>query len=412
MEIEQTALEAIMKDKKDQTLKNIRHQTKLVRGGLYRSSHGETSEAIFMNSGYVFENAEQAEARFAGEQEGYLYSRYGNPTVTMFEERMALNESAESCFATSSGMSAVFASLMCQLKTGDHVVSSRALFGSCFHILDQILPRYGIITNLIDGTDHNQWERSITKNTKCVFFETPSHPAMEIIDIQHVSNIAHQHGALVIVDNIFASPALQKPIDFGADIIVYSGTKHIDGQGRSMGGAVLSTNEFREEYLKPFIRHTGPTLSPFNAWILLKGLETLNYRMNQHCQNATKIAEHLNDHKLISKIIYPGLKTHPQFELAQKQMLQAGSIITFVIKGGKEKAFEFMNALEVFDISNNLGDTKSLATHPATTTHRVIGEEGRKKLNIDDGMVRLSIGLEDPQDLIEDIDQAFGKLNL
>ena len=412
MEIEQIALEAIMKDKKNQTLKNVRNQTKLVRGGLYRSSHGETSEAIFMNSGYVFENAEQAEARFAGEQEGYLYSRYGNPTVTMFEERMALNESAESCFATSSGMSAVFASLMCQLKTGDHVVSSRALFGSCFHILDQILPRYGIITNLIDGTDHNQWERSITKNTKCVFFETPSNPAMEIIDIQHVSNIAHRHGALVIVDNIFASPVLQRPIDFGADIVVYSGTKHIDGQGRAMGGAVLSTNEFREEYLKPFIRHTGPTLSPFNAWILLKGLETLNYRMNQHCKNATKIAEYLNDHKLISKIIYPGLKTHPQFELAQKQMLQAGSIITFVIKGGKEKAFEFMNALEIFDISNNLGDTKSLATHPATTTHRVIGEEGRKKLNIDDGMVRLSIGLEDPQDLIEDIDQAFGKLNL
>ena len=401
-----------MKDKQNQTLKNSRRQTKLVRGGLYRSSHGETSEAIFMNSGYVFENAEQAEARFAGEQEGYLYSRYGNPTVTMFEERMALNESAESCFATSSGMSAVFASLMCQLKTGDHVVSSRALFGSCFHILDQILPRYGIITNLIDGTDYNQWEKNITKNTKCIFFETPSNPAMEIIDIQHVSNIAHQHGALVIVDNIFASPVLQRPIDFGADIVVYSGTKHIDGQGRSMGGAVLSTNEFREEYLKPFIRHTGPTLSPFNAWILLKGLETLNYRMNQHCKNATKIAEHLNDHKLISKIIYPGLKTHPQFELAKKQMLQAGSIITFVIKGGQEKAFEFMNALEVFDISNNLGDTKSLATHPATTTHRVIGEEGRKKLNIDDGMVRLSIGLEDPQDLIEDIDQAFGKLNL
>ena len=401
-----------MKDKKDQTLKNVKLQTKLVRGGLYRSDHGETSEAIFMNSGYVFENAEQAEARFAGEQEGYLYSRYGNPTVTMFEERMALNEGTESCFATSSGMSAVFASLMCQLKTGDHVVSSRALFGSCFHIIDQILPRYGIVTNLIDGTDYNQWEQSITKNTKCIFFETPSNPAMEIIDIQHVSNIAHQHGALVIVDNIFASPVLQKPIDFGADIVVYSGTKHIDGQGRSMGGAVLSTNEFREEYLKPFIRHTGPTLSPFNAWILLKGLETLNCRMNQHCQNATKIAEHLSDHKLISKIIYPGLKTHPQFELAQKQMLQAGSIVTFVIKGGKEKAFKFMNALEVFDISNNLGDTKSLATHPATTTHRVIGEEGRKKLNIDDGMVRLSIGLEDPQDLIEDIDQAFGKLNL
>lgn len=400
-----------MTDKKAQRLKNFKAQTNLVRGGLYRSSHGETSEAIFMNSGYVFDNAEQAEARFAGEQEGYLYSRYGNPTVTMFEERMALNEGTETCFATASGMSAVFASLMCQLKSGDHVLSSRALFGSCFHIIDQILPRYGIITNLIDGTDNKEWEQNINKNTKCIFFETPSNPAMEIIDIQHVADIAHQQGVMVVVDNIFASPILQKPIDFGADIVVYSGTKHIDGQGRSMGGAVLSNYEFREEYLKPFLRHTGPTISPFNAWILLKGLETLNYRMNQHCQNASKIAEVLCDYKIISKVIYPGLKAHPQFKLAQKQMLQAGSIVTFILKGGKASAFKFMNALEVFDISNNLGDTKSFATHPATTTHRVIGEEGRKKLNIDDGMIRLSIGLEDIQDLVDDIDQALRKIN-
>ena len=400
-----------MADKMLQEKKKIRNQTKLVRGGLYRSSHGETSEAIFMNSGYVFENAEQAEARFAGEEEGYLYTRYGNPTVTMFEERMALNEGSETCFATSSGMSAVFASLMCQLKSGDHVLSSRALFGSCFHIIDQILPRYGVTTDLIDGTDNSQWEQKINKNTKCIFLETPSNPMMEIIDIQHVSNIAHQHGALVIVDNIFASPVLQKPINLGADIVVYSGTKHIDGQGRSMGGAILSNYEFREDCLKPFMRHTGPTISPFNAWILLKGLETLKYRMNQHCQNAVKVAEALSDYKNISKVIYPGLKTHPQFQLVQKQMSQAGSIVTFVINGGKENAFKFMNALEVFDISNNLGDTKSLATHPATTTHRVIGEEGRKRLNIDDGMIRLSIGLEDIQDLIEDIDQALDKID-
>ena len=405
-------MEAVMTDKEAKKLKEVRLQTQLVRGGLYRSKHGETSEAIFMNSGFVFESAEQAEARFAGEEEGYLYSRYGNPTVTMFEKRMSLNEDTESCFATASGMSAVFASLMCQLKSGDEVISARSLFGSCAYIIDQILPRYGIITKLIDGTDHNQWEQSISNNTKCVFFETPSNPTMEIIDIQYVSNIAHQHGALVIVDNIFASPVLQKPIRYGADIVVYSGTKHIDGQGRSMGGAVLSNNEFREEYLKPFMRHSGPTISPFNAWILLKGLETLNYRMNQHCKNATKITEFLFDHKLISKIIYPGLETHPQYELAKKQMLQSGSIVTFVIKGGKENAFKFMNALEVFDISNNLGDTKSLVTHPATTTHRIIGEEGRKKLNIDDGMIRLSVGLEDIQDLIEDIEQALGKVNL
>ena len=396
-----------MVDKKEQKLKNVRKQTNLVRGGLSRSNHGETSEAIFMNSGYVFKNAEQAEARFAEEEEGYLYSRYGNPTVTMFEERMALNEGVESCFATASGMSAVFASLMCQLKAGDHVVAAEALFGSCYHILSKILPQYGIETTLIDGTDNSQWEQNISENTKCIFFETPSNPTMDIIDIKFVSDIAHQRGTRVIVDNIFASPVLQKPFEFGADIVVYSGTKHIDGQGRSMGGAVLSSNEFREEYLKPFIRHTGPTLSPFNAWVLLKGLETLQYRMNQHCYNAKKIAEYLSDHKRILKTIYPGLDTHPQFDLGQKQMLQAGSIVTLVIEGGKENAFNFLNALKLFDISNNLGDTKSLATHPATTTHRVIGEEARKQLKIDDGMVRLSIGLEDYLDLIEDLDQAL-----
>ena len=400
-----------MKNKINKDYKNYKKQTQRVRGGLFRSEHGETSEAIFMNSGYVFNSAEEAKARFAGELDGYLYSRYGNPTVTMFEERMALNEGAEACFATASGMAGVFASLMSYLKSGDEVVSSRALFGSCYHILDQILPRYGISTHLIDGTDLSQWEKYITKKTKCIFLESPSNPTMEIIDIQSVSKIAHDHNALVIVDNILASPVLQKPLELGADIVVYSGTKHIDGQGRSMGGAILSNNEFREEYLKPFMRHTGPTISPFNAWILLKGLETLNYRMKQHCQNAAKITKILCDYKIISKVIYPGMNTHPQFQLAQKQMLQAGSIVTFVIKGGKENAFKFMNALEVFDISNNLGDTKSLATHPATTTHRVIGEEGRKKLNIDDGMIRLSVGLEDIQDLVEDIDQALVKIN-
>ena len=386
----------------------FKHQTRLVRGGLFRSTHGETSEAIYMNSGYVFNSAEEAKAKFAGELDGYLYSRYGNPTVTMFEERMSLNEGAEACFATASGMAAVFASLMSFLKSGDDVVSSQALFGSCYHILDQILPRYGIITHLIDGTDLSQWEKHITNKTKCIFLESPSNPTMEIIDLQLVSKIAHQHNALVIVDNIFASPVLQKPMKFGADIVVYSGTKHIDGQGRSMGGAILSSKQHYEEYIKPFMRHTGPTLSPFNAWVLLKGLETLKYRMDQHCYNALKIANYLSQHPKVEKTIYPGLKYHPQYTLAKKQMLNGGSIVTFNIKGNN--AFKFMNALNLFDISNNLGDTKSLTTHPATTTHRVIGEEGRKKLNIPNNMIRLSIGLEDVDDLIEDIEKALKQI--
>jgi len=398
-----------MKNKINKDYTNYKKQTQRVRGGLFRSNHGETSEAIFMNSGYVFNSAEEAKARFAGELDGYLYSRYGNPTVTMFEERMALNEGAEACFATASGMAGVFASLMSYLNSGDEVVSSRALFGSCYHIFDKILPRYGIITHLIDGTDLSQWEKYITKKTKCIFLESPSNPTMEIIDIQSVSKIAHDHNALVIVDNIFASPALQKPLELGADIVVYSATKHIDGQGRTMGGAILSTKQHFEEIIKPFMRHTGSTLSPFNAWILLKGLETLQYRIDQHCQNAFKVAKFLSQHSKVVKTIYPGLENHPQYNLAKKQMLQPGSIITFLIKGNN--AFQFINSLNLFDISNNFGDTKSLVTHPATTTHRVIGEEGRKKLNISDNMIRLSIGLEDVEDLIDDINQAFQAIN-
>ena len=397
-----------MKNIINKNYKNYKKQTQRVRGGLLRSKHGETSEAIFMNSGYVFNSAEEAKARFAGELDGYLYSRYGNPTVTMFEERMALNEEAEACFATASGMAAVFTSFFSYLKSGDEVVASQALFGSCFHILDQILPRYGINTHLIDGTDLSQWEQHITNKTKCIFLESPSNPTMEIIDIEAVSKIAHQQNAIVIVDNIFASPVLQKPMEFGADVVVYSGTKHIDGQGRSMGGAILSSKKHYEEHIKPFMRHTGPTLSPFNAWILLKGLETLEYRMDQHCNNAMKVANYLHQHPKVEKTIYPGLKHHPQYLLAKKQMLKAGSVVTFTIQGNH--TFNFINALNLFDISNNLGDTKSLVTHPSTTTHRVIGEEGRKKLNIPDNMIRLSIGLEDVEDLIEDIDQALKQI--
>lgn len=387
------------------SIKKYKKQTQLIRGGVTRSQHGETSEALFFNSGYVYKNAEEARDRFAGEQDGYLYSRYGNPTVSMFQDRMALNEGAENCFATSSGMSAVFASLMSCLESGDEVVSSRALFGSCYYILNELLPKYNITTHLIDGTDVTQWEKHINKKTKCIFLESPSNPTMEIVDIQAVAKIAHEVGALVIVDNILASPALQKPFELGADIVVYSATKHIDGQGRAMGGAILSTKQHFEDHIKTFTRHTGPTLSPFNAWILLKGLETLEYRINQHCLNATKVAEYLSQHQRVEKTIYPGLKSHPQFDLAKKQMTQSGSIVTFNIKGNN--AFNFINKLSLFDISNNFGDTKSLVTHPATTTHRVLGEEGRKKLKISDNMIRLSIGLEDVEDLIEDIDQAL-----
>ena len=387
---------------------NYKKKTQLVRGGLNRSSHGETSEAIYMNSGYVFKSAEEAKARFAGELDGYLYSRYGNPTVTMFEQRMALHEGAEACFATASGMSAVFASLMSYLKSGDEVVASRNLFGSCYHIFKQILPRYGIKVRLINGTNLSEWKKYITKKTKCVFFETPSNPIMEIINIRSVVAIAHQYNAIVIVDNILASPILQRPLDLGADIVIYSGTKHIDGQGRSIGGAILSSKKHYEEYLKPFIRHTGPTISPFNAWILLKGLETLEYRMNQHCDNALQIAKYLSQHLKVKKTIYPGLKNHPQYELAKEQMLKGGSIVTFIIKGNN--AFKFMNALNLFDISNNLGDAKSLVTHPATTTHRVIGKEVRKELNITDNVIRLSVGLEDIGDLIDDIDRSLKQI--
>ena len=382
-----------------------RKQTQRVRGGLVRSQFGETSEAIFMNSGYVFESAEEAQARFAGEIDGYLYSRYGNPTVSTFEERMSLSENAEACFATSSGMAAVFNSLMCCLNSGDEVVSSWSLFGSCYHIFDQILPRFGIKTHLIDGTDLEEWHEHINEKTKCIFIETPSNPTMEIIDISAVSKIAHQNNALVIVDNIFASPILQKPIELGADVVVYSGTKHIDGQGRSIGGAILSDNKYYEEFLKPFLRHTGPTISPFNAWILLKGIETLEYRMHQHCDNAIKVAKYLLDHPKIDNTIYPELSNHPQFNLATKQMTKGGSVVTFTIKN--DNAFNFINGLKLFDISNNLGDTKSLVTHPASTTHRVIGESGRKKLKISNNMVRLSLGLEDVEDLIEDIDHSL-----
>ena len=382
-------------------------ETKLIREGLNRSQFNETSEPIYMTSSYVYDSPEQAEARFKGDEDGFIYSRYGNPTVQMFEDRLASIENADKCFATATGMAAVFASLMCQLEAGDKVVSSRALFGSCYQILTKILPKYGIETVLVNGTDLNEWEAAIDDKTKAVFFETPSNPTLEIIDIENVCSLAKKFGAKVIIDNVFATPILQHPFDFGVDVVVYSGTKHIDGQGRSLGGAIISDNEFHDKLLKPFMRHTGASMSPFNAWIMLKGLETLKLRVDAQSDNALKIANYYNDNPNIVNVIYPSESTHPQFELIKKQMEKGGTILTMVVKGGKEEVFKIFNELELIDISNNLGDTKSIITHPATTTHYSLGEDGRKEAGIPDGMIRLSVGLENVDDIISDIDNAM-----
>jgi len=385
-----------------------RQSTRLVRGGTERSPFSETSEGLFLTSGYVYDSPEEAEAAFAGDIDRYMYSRYANPTLTMFEKRLALLEGAETCVSTSTGMAAVFASLASQLQAGDRVVASRALFGSCLHIIREILPKYGIEHVLVDGTDLDQWKQALSKKTKCVFLETPSNPCLEIIDIRAVCDLAHEAGALVIVDNVFATPVLQRPLELGADIVMYSATKHIDGQGRAMGGAILTNNaEFVEDSLVPFFRHTGPSLSPFNAWVMLKGLETIDLRVTRHSENAHAVAEFLSGHKGITRVIYPGLESHPQHELAMKQMSSGATMVSFEVNGGKEGAFKFMNGLGLIDISNNLGDAKSLATHPATTTHHKLVPKERQVLGITDGLVRLSVGLEDVEDLKEDLDQAL-----
>lgn len=392
---------------KPETKKTWRQQTNLVRGGLKRSGHGETSEAIWLTSGYVYEDAEQARDRFAGDAEGYIYSRYGNPTVTMFEERLAQLEGAEACKATASGMAAVFAALLCQLKAGDHVVSSRVLFGSCHYIVHDLLPRYGIETTLVDGPDIEAWRAAVKDNTRCVFFETPANPTLECIDIKAVAEIAHAVGARVVVDNVFATPLLQKPLPLGADVIAYSATKHIDGQGRCLGGAILGTKEFIDEELIPFYRHTGPSMSPFNAWVLLKGLETLDLRVQRQCDNARKVADALVAHGKVAKVLYPELPDFPQHELAKSQMDRGGTVVAFEVKGGRDAAFLVLNGLELVDISNNLGDSKSLITHPATTTHQRFSEEERESAGITEGLVRLSVGLEDARDLIDDLTAAL-----
>jgi O-succinylhomoserine sulfhydrylase len=383
--------------------------TKLIRGGLGRSEHGETSEAIYLTSGYVYDDPETAERRFNGEEDGYIYGRYGNPTVSMLEERFRLLEGAEACYAVASGMSAAYGSLACQLKTGDHIVASKALFGSCYQIITGIMPRFGVTHTLVDGTDPAAWKAAMRPETKVVFFETPSNPLLEVLDIKMICDIAHGHGACVIVDNVFATPLLQRPMQYGADVVFYSNTKHTDGQGRVFGGMILSSKKFKEEVLKPFLRHTGPTLSPFNAWVLLKGMETMKLRVDAACHNAANIADALAESKVIERVYYPHHKSHAQYELAKKQMKLGGTMVSFDLKGGKAEAFNVLRKLKIIDISNNLGDAKSLITHPATTTHKNIGPDARKLMGIKDGNLRLSVGLEDVEDLIGDLNQALAK---
>jgi len=380
----------------------------MVRGGTERSAFSETSEAIFMTSGFIYENAEEAEDAFKGDTERFMYSRFRNPTVAMFENRLALIEGAEDCRGTASGMAAVFAALACHLSAGNRLVASRALFGSCHYVCAELLPRFGVAVDFVDGADMAQWERALAKPANAVFLETPSNPGLEVVDLPQVVDLAHKAGALVVVDNVFATPILQKPLRYGADVVVYSATKHIDGQGRCLGGAILSTKKFIAEKLTPFFRHTGPSMSPFNAWVLLKALETLELRVGRHCDNALTIARALEGQKSITRLLYPGLDSHPQHDLATAQMSSGGSVIAFEMTAGKSAAFQFLNQLKLIDISNNLGDAKSLACHPATTTHHRLTPEEREHLGITDGFVRLSVGLEDIDDLIADLTQAFG----
>ena len=382
-------------------------QTRAVRGGLSRSGFDETAEAIFLTSGFVYESAEQAEAAFKDEVDHYIYSRYGNPTVTVFEERLRVLEGAEACYATASGMAAVWVALAALCGKGDRIVSSRALFGSCHVIVGELLPRFGVEAVFVDGADLDQWCAALSVPTTGVFFETPSNPMMELVDIAAVSELAHAAGAKVVVDNVFGTPVFSRPLDHGADIVVYSATKHIDGQGRALGGAVLGPEEFINGPVKNLMRHTGPSLSPFNAWVLAKGLETMALRVERMHDNALAVARFLEGRRGVKRVLHPWLESHPQHDLARRQMTGGGTVVTFEIEGGKAEAFALINALRLVDISNNLGDAKSLTTHPATTTHRRLSEEDRASVGIVDGTVRLSVGLEDAADLIADIDQAL-----
>ncbi|MGE7370669.1 O-succinylhomoserine sulfhydrylase [Neorhizobium sp. NPDC001467] len=391
--------------------KNWRPATTLVHGGTLRSQYGEMSEAIYLTQGFTYDSSEAAEARFKGEEEGYIYARYGSPTNDMFEKRMCALEGAEEARATASGMAAITAALLCQLKAGDHIVAARALFGSCRWVVETLAPRYGIECTLVDGRYLENWEKAIKPNTRVFFLESPTNPTLEVIDIAGVAALANQIGARVMVDNVFATPLFQKPLELGAHVVVYSATKHIDGQGRSLAGVILSDKEWVTEHLQDYYRHTGPAMSPFTAWTLIKGLETLPIRVKQQTENAGRIADFLAEQRQVARVIYPGRKDHPQADIIAKQMTGGSTLVAFELKGGKEAAFKLQNAMEVVTISNNLGDTRSIITHPATTTHKNLTDEARAELGISAGTVRFSAGIEDPDDLIEDFAQALSKIS-
>lgn len=384
--------------------------TDLIHAGRIRTNLEENGEALFLTSGFTYESADTAEAVFANQVEHFQYSRFANPTVSMLEARLAKIEGAEACRATATGMAAVHAAVMCGLKAGDRVVASRALFGSCHWIISTLLPQYGIESVFVDGGDMAAWKAALSRPAALVLLESPSNPMLDIVDLRAVSALAHEAGAIVVVDNVFATPLLQKPLELGADVVVYSATKHMDGQGRVLGGAVLASRKWIEEVFQPFFRNTGPSLSPFNAWVILKGLETMHLRVKAQSEAAEAVARFLDAQPKIKRALYPTLASFPQRELAMSQMSGGGTLVTFELHGGKEEAFRMMNAFRVITISNNLGDTKSLATHPATTTHMKIGPEERARLGITDGTIRLSVGLEDVQDLIEDLTQALAKV--
>jgi O-succinylhomoserine sulfhydrylase len=391
--------------------KTLRPASRLVQGGVHRSQHGETAEALYLTSGYVYDDAEQAEGTFAGTVEHYQYSRFANPTLTMLEDRLCLIEGAEACRTTATGMAAVNAALLAHLKAGDRVVASRALFGSCHWIISTLLPKFAVDTVFVDGPDLSQWREALSKPTNLVLLETPSNPMLDIVDLPAVAEMAHAAGAIVVVDNVFATPLLQQPLTMGADVVVYSCTKHIDGQGRVMGGAILASKKWVNDVLQPFIRNTGPAMSPFNAWVLLKGLETLALRVDACSRSAEAIADFLAAQNGVTRVWYPTRADHPQRELAMKQMTAGGTVVTFEVAGGRAGAFRVMNAFQLIAVSNNLGDSKSLVTHPATTTHMRIGEAERAKLGITDGVIRLSVGLEDPEDLKDDLARALAAAN-
>jgi O-succinylhomoserine sulfhydrylase len=390
-------------------LTQYRPETRLVHSGTLRSQFGETSEALFLTQGFVYGTAEECEARFKGEDPGYIYGRFSNPTVTMFEQRMIELEGAEACRSAATGMAAVTTAILAPLRAGDHVVASKAMFGSCRYVIEDLLPRYGIESTLVDGLDLDQWQRAMRPNTKSCFLESPTNPTLDVLDIGAIAEIAHAHGARLIVDNVFATPIWQSPLSLGADVVVYSATKHIDGQGRCLGGVILSSEAFISEHIHNFMRQTGPSLSPFNAWVLLKGLETLAVRVRAQTENAAKVADWLANHKKITRLIYPGREDHPQAATVRKQMRAGSTLIGFEVAGGKPAAFRTLNALELAKISNNLGDAKTLVTHPATTTHQRLTPDARAELGISEGFIRYSAGLEHPDDLIADLDAALAK---